>query len=626
MTPTGPRLKAAHWRLLVGVLRKRRGLLGRLFGWSAVVAVPALLSGRLVAAAIDGFLASRPTAGFSWLGLMALSAVVGAVGTRQTYLRLAELVEPFRDELVDLVVSGALRRCTVWGEAADTAAVARLAHQVELVRESFASVIMVTLGFVVTTTSALVGLFTLAPLAVALVAPPLLIGLGLFLGALRAMATYQRAAIVADEGIADAVTTVASGLRDVVACGAEDQVRATAARTIDTQEDAAILLARVTTLRATALGISTWVPLLLILVGSPWMVSRGATTGTVLGAITYVSLGLQPALRTLIRGVGGSGLWLVVTSRRIVEAAGLPATDDGGGALHLESLHLDSLHREPPRCPRTDGSVLELRGVTYAYGPHADPVIHDLDLVLADDDHLAVVGPSGVGKSTLAGIIAGLLDPQAGQVLLGGAELRDWENQDLAQRRVLIPQEAYVFAGTVEENLIYLRDGSTPAEIDEAIDAVGARELVERLGGCRADLDPAALSAGERQLVTLARAYLSPARLVILDEATCHLDPVADSQVERAFAQRPGTLVVMAHRISSALHAKKILVLDGSGALLGTHPELLTCSALYRDLVGHWQPAPTTTSVHQGPGSSTSSPGSVSVANPLDWPVGAPWL
>jgi ATP-binding cassette, subfamily B, bacterial RamB/AmfA len=582
--PPGP--QHAHWRLLGGVLRQRRGLLARLVAWSAVEAVPAFLSGRLIAAAIDaGFLAGRPAVGFSWLGLMALSALVGAVGTRQTYLRLAELVEPFRDELVDLVVSGVLRRCTRGGDATDTAAVARLTHQVEIVRESFASVIMVTQGFLVTTTSALLGLFTLVPLAVALVAPPLLLGLGLFLAALRAMATYQRAAIVADEGIAAAVTTVTSGLRDVVACGAEDQMRAMAGRTIDTQEDAAIRLAQVTTLRTAALGISTWVPLLLILLGSPWLVSHGATTGTVLGAITYVSMGLQPAIQTLIRAVGGSGLWLVVTLRRIVEAAELPTSDDDG-----EKGHLESAHRGPPRRPHPDGSVLQLRGVTFAYSHHADPVICDLDLLLPADDHLAVVGPSGVGKSTLAGVIAGLLDPQSGRVLLGGLDLHDWESQDLARHRVLIPQEAYVFAGTVEENLTYLRAEATLTEIDEAVDAIGARELVESLGGCRADLDPTTLSAGERQLITLARAYLSPARLVILDEATCHLDPVADSRVERAFAQRPGTLVIVAHRISSALHARRILVLDGSRALLGTHQELLTCSTLYRDLVGHWQP------------------------------------
>jgi ATP-binding cassette subfamily C protein len=573
--------QAAHWRLLFGVLRARRGLLGRVFLWSAVAAVPAFLSGRLVAAAVDrGFLANRPALGFGWLGVLALAAFVGAVGIRQTYLRLAEVVEPFRDDLVALVVRGVLHRCTIGGAAVGSTAVARLTHQVDMVRESFASVIMVTQVFLVTATSALLGLLTLAPLAVALVLPPLLLGLGLFLGALRAMATWQRAAIIADEGIAEAVTAVANGLRDVVACGGEDQVHSMAGRTIDAQEYTATRLAHVTTLRTTAMSIGTWVPLLLILVGSPWLISRGATTGTVLGAITYVSMALQPALRTLIRGVGGNGLWLLVTLRRIVEAAELPVPDNGGGRL-----------RRGPRPAPRPGSALELRGVTFAYGRHADPVICDLDLLLPDCDHLAVVGPSGVGKSTLAGVIAGLLTPLAGEVLLDGVELGQRDSDDLARRRVLIPQEAYVFTGTVEENLTYLREDAAVAEIEQAVDAVGARELVERLGGYAAEVDPAALSAGERQLITLARAYLSPARLVILDEATCHLDPAADARVERAFAQRPGTLVVMAHRISSAMRARRVLVLDGSRALLGTHEQLLTCSPLYRDLVGHWHPA-----------------------------------
>src|SRR2546423_6806600 len=146
---------------------------------------------------------------------------------------------------------------------------------------------MVPQVFLVPASSALLGLFALAPLAVALVLPPLLLSLGLFLGALRAMASAQREVLVADEGIAEAITTVASGLRDIVACGAEDPVRSMAGQTIDAQKYAATRLAQITTLRTTTMGIGTWVPLLLILIGSPWLVSHGATTGTVLGAITY---------------------------------------------------------------------------------------------------------------------------------------------------------------------------------------------------------------------------------------------------------------------------------------------------------------------------------------------------
>lgn len=560
-------------------------MLLRLAGWSLVEAVPAFLSGRLVAAAIDdGFLAGRPAAGFGSLAMMAVSVLVGAVGTRQTFLRLAAIVEPFRDELVDLVVTGVLRRSTATDQPPDTAGVARLTHQVEIVRESFGSVIMVTQGFLVTTVSALLGLLTLAPLALALVLPPLLVGLALFVGSLRAMASWQRTAILADERIAETVSTLAGGLRDIVACGAEDQMRTTAAHAIDAQESASTKLARVTAVRTTALGISAWLPLFLIVLGAPWLVSHGATTGTVLGALTYVSLGLQPALQTLIRTVGGTGLWLVVTLGRITEAAELPAT------AHATAPASRLPGQLPRPAPCSYDHALELRDVTFSYGRQAEPVIRDLDLLLAEDDHLAVVGPSGVGKSTLAGIIAGLLEPQAGQVLLGGVELCEWEASDLAQRRVLIPQEAYVFAGTVSENLnYYLRCDPTPTQVDDAVNAVGARMLIERLGGYEADLRPAALSAGERQLLTLVRAYLSPARLVILDEATCHLDPAAEAQAELAFTERPGALLVIAHRTSSALRAKKILVLDGGHALLGSHQELLTRSSLYRDLVGHWQ-------------------------------------
>ncbi|HET9118440.1 MAG TPA: ABC transporter ATP-binding protein, partial [Pseudonocardiaceae bacterium] len=572
-----------HWQVLLTVLRQRRGMLLRLAGWSVVEAVPAFLSGRLVATAIDdGFLAGRPAAGFGSLAIMALSVLVGAVGTRQTFLRLAAIVEPFRDELVDLVVTGVLRRSTLTDRPSDTAGVARLTHQVEIVRESFASVIMVVQSFLITTTSALLGLFTLAPLALAFVLPPLLVGLALFVGSLRAMATWQRTAILADERIAETINMLAGGLRDIIACGAEDQIRTTATQTIDAQENASTTLARVTAMRTTALGISAWLPLLLILLGTPWLISHGATTGTVLGTLTYVSLGLQPALQTLIRTVGGTGLWLLVTLARITEAAQLPAAHP--------TTPTSRRTQQPPRpAPRSCDHVLELRDVTFSYGRHAEPVIHDLDLLLAHDDHLAVVGPSGIGKSTLAAIIAGLLTPQTGQVLLDGVALGDWETPHLTQRRVLIPQQAYVFTGTVAENLNYYLHGEpTPTQLDEAVNALGARMLIERLGGYQADLHPAALSAGERQLLTLVRAYLSPARLVILDEATCHLDPAAEAQAELAFTKRPGALLVIAHRTSSALRARKILLLNGRHALLGNHQDLLTRSPLYRDLVGHW--------------------------------------
>ncbi|MCA1682623.1 MAG: ABC transporter ATP-binding protein/permease [Actinobacteria bacterium] len=566
--------------LLRSSLHGRRRELISLAAWSILEAIPAFLFGLLVARAIDeGFLAGSPETGFAWLGALALSVLVGAWATRQTYLRLAAIVEPFRDELVIRTVNGSLRRSTAPGGSADTAAAARLTYHVEIVREAYASVLMALQGFAVSSVGALVGLFTLLPLFLVLVLPPVIVGLGLFAAALPGMAARQRASILADERIGEGAGTVSDGLRDVVACGGEEHVAATVGEHIDAKARATRELARFTALRTVAVALGGWIPLVLILAGGPWLIRNGASTGEILGALTYVAQGLHPALGTLVRGLGNTGLWLFVTLARIVEVSDV--SEASGPAHPRRRRHATPRHHD-----------LRFHHVTFGYGRSPEPVIRDLNLVIPDGDHLAVVGPSGVGKSTLAGLIAGMLSPQSGDVRLGNISVRDLDPRTAAQHRVLIPQEAYVFAGTLRENLGYLNADATTEQIDEAVELLGMRSLVRRMGGYWDVVDASALSAGERQLITLCRAYVSPARFVLLDEAACHLDPAAEARVELAFAARPGTLLVIAHRISSALRARRILVLDAAGTALGSHDELLVRSPLYRDLVGHWLGAP----------------------------------
>ncbi|MGI5468484.1 ATP-binding cassette domain-containing protein [Streptomyces sp. CA-132043] len=234
--------------------------------------------------------------------------------------------------------------------------------------------------------------------------------------------------------------------------------------------------------------------------------------------------------------------------------------------------------------PAGSGLAVAARGVSFAYGEHATPVVQGLELTLPVGGHLAVVGPSGIGKSTLAALLAGVLVPDRGEIRLGG--------NGAGSRRVLVPQQAYVFSGTLRENMLYLcpRPEAVPdAALRASAVAVGAAELVQRLGGFGARVTPGTLSAGERQLIALARAHLAPAPLAILDEAGCHLDAATEARAERAFAARPGgSLIVVAHRISSALRADRVLVMDGTYALCGRHRDLLRRSGLYRDLVGEW--------------------------------------
>jgi len=535
--------------------------------WSAPEALPAALSGVAVEHAVDsGFLAHRPAVGLAWLGLLVLAAGTGAIGSRQVYRLLGTLVEPFRDTLVRKVVGGALGHA-VRGRA-DDGAIARLTHQVEIVRDTYAGLIVVLRGFLVTVVGVVVGMLSVDPVIVALLLPPFLLGLGLFLGMLGMASERFHRSVRADERLAVTAGAVLTGTRDIAASGAEDHAADLVAGPIRAQADAERAIATVTAARSLCLAVGGWVPLVVLLVAGPWLVSRGLTAGAVMGGLTYVLIGLQPVLRNLMTAIGGSGLRYTVTLGRILDAAELPAEPERGA--------------EPG-----DGTELTVRDLTFAYGAHAEPVLHKLNLTVPPGDHLAVVGPSGIGKSTLAGLLCGLLRPDEGTVLLGDVPVSELSPQQLAQVRTLIPQEAYVFAGSVRDNLTYFAPDADPEQVAHAVTAIGADDLVARLGD---EVVPSALSAGERQLIALVRAYLSPASVVVLDEATCHLDPAAERRAEEAFAQRDCTLIVIAHRVSSALRARRVLVLDGTGAVDGEHRTLAETSPLYRDLLGHWNP------------------------------------
>lgn len=405
-----------------GALR-RRPLLA-LAAWSVPEAVPAAASGLALARAVDdGFLAGRPLVGFAWLGGLLLAGGLGAAGSRQIFRRLGDLVEPVRDDLVRRVVTGALRHA-VAGRP-DDGAVSRLTRQVEVVRDTYAGLIVAVRGFAVTAVAAVIGMLSLAPVLALLLVPPFLLGVAAFLATMGLAANRYRASVRADEHLAAAAGRVLAGIRDVVATGTEEPAAAMVAGPIRAQAAAERALAGVAALRSGCFVIGGWLPLVILLAAGPWLVDRGLGPGAIMGGLTYVLVGLQPALNTLISGLGASGLRFVVTLGRILDASDAPAGPD-----------------RPTRHP--DGYELVLRGVSFRYGEGAAPVVRELDLVVPEGDHLAVVGPSGIGKSTLAGLVCGLLRPDAGQIRLGGvpvAEVAHW-------CRALIPQEAYVFTGS----------------------------------------------------------------------------------------------------------------------------------------------------------------------------------
>ena len=627
MADRPPGTASGRRALLLRVLRRSLSRRPRdtawLVAWSTVQALPSLAAGWVVAKATGDFLAGRAEvrAGLAWLGVFGLTALAGGLASRQTFLRVAALVEPLRDDLVQIIVTGALRQATLESGPPDTGAVARITHQAEIVRDCFAGLLAVGLTFAFMVVSALAGLAALVPAVLPFAVVPMAVSLMLFCCLLPSLTTRQRRSVLGEEAMAESAAAALAGLRDVIACGAEDQVAAELAGRVTAQADALRALARINMVRTLCLAVGGWLPLILVLAQAPSLLRHGVAPATIIGAVTYIGGILQSALYMLTRGVGGSGIRLAITLQRIVEASGCPLdlpaeTPSGAGAVGARTVGAGAVGAGAVGAgvsgARVSGpagagvSRASLRNVSFAYGPHAEPVLRGLDLDVLDGDHLAVVGPSGIGKSTLAGLIAGLLRPTAGEVRLAGVPLADIPAAGLPACRVLIPQEAYVFAGTLGENLRYLAPAAPAAQLDASVDAVGVRDVVKRLGGYGAELTPATLSAGERQLIALVRAHLSPARLVILDEATCHLDPAAAAWAEDAFAGRPGALIVIAHRISSALRARRVLVLDGTRAAIGDHASLLTSSPLYRDLVGQWG-ADADPAIEPGPGSELAS-------------------
>ncbi|MFF3753105.1 ATP-binding cassette domain-containing protein [Streptomyces sp. NPDC002018] len=587
-------------------LLRRKGVLLRLAGWSLLESAQTFLGGYCLARALDhGFLAGRTGAGLVWLAVAAAAILVGGPLVRGVFTELASLVEPLRDALVRRAVTQALRRAVADPARPDGGAVSRLTHQTEIVRDSFAGLVLTVRSFVFTLVGAVAGLLALAPLFLLVVVPPLALGLLLFLATLRPMAAAQRAFLDADEAIADRAGAVGAGLRDIVACGTGAEVARRTERLIDAGARTSRVLARWAAVRTLALGVAGQLPVIVLLAATPWLLRQGVTAGALMGALAYLVQALLPALHTLMTALGAAGTRLLVVLERFEDRTagsappapcptGCPprrtAVDHGADpavtAPHGPARKAVANGGAPPA--RRSRPAVEVRSVTVAYGPGAPPVLDGLDLTVEQGEHLAVVGPSGIGKSTLTAVIAGLLAPGRGTVLLAGEPVAGRPARELAGHRVLIPQQAYVFTGTVRDNLLHLRPDASSAELTSAVGVLDADGLIGRLGGLDATVEPAKLSQGERQVLSLCRAYVSAAPLMILDEATCHLDPVAEARAERALAERPGTLIVVAHRLSSARRADRVLVLDGTRPACGTHEELLTGSALYRDLTGHW--------------------------------------
>ena len=573
--PVAPPLSGVPWRRLLAYLRPQLKLFSLAVVALLVSTGAALLLPLVVGSLVGEVVSAGDTAGLDQL-LLALIAItlvlavssfvqtwsLGVVGERIVARMRAQVF----DRLVSLELDFYVRRRV--GEL-----ISRLSSDVTQVRAMLTQTLTSLLSSLLGLIGSIVVLFLLSPgllLVILALAPTVVIIAVIFARPLRRLATRVQDAIAASTTTAEEAL---SGIRVVKSFGREEWERH---RYGEDLRDVVGMATRLVTWRGlfgammTVLGFGTLIILL-------WFTGHQVIEGTISVA----------ALTTFL-------LYGITIGTSLSTIAGIYGQfQEGAGAVArvFELIDERPTIREATLAEPV-GKVagrITFERVTFSYGD-GRMVLRDIDLDIAPGEVLAVVGPSGAGKTTFCNLIPRLWDVTEGRVLVDGRDVRELRLRGLREAVSLVPQDATIFGGTVEENIRYGRLDASPEELIAAARAANAHDFIEAMtDGYQTVVGDRGtrLSGGQRQRVAIARAILKDAPILILDEATSSLDNQSERLVQEALARLMAgrTTVVVAHRLSTIRAADRIAVLDDGWLLeLGTHDELLAADGLYAHL------------------------------------------